>query len=197
MSNTKTVMLCGVGGQGALLAADILSRCAMAYGQDVKLSEIHGMAQRGGAVTTIIRIGDSVASMVADLGSVDCLVSFETTEALRNLPYLAEGGSMFVSDESIRPLPVLTGKASMPKDARKTLRDLGAAIIPAELLAKQAGSAKAVNVVLLGALSTRMPYPFELWLEIIKERVPNTFRDVNVAAFKAGRAWIQEHAAQN
>ena len=197
MSNTKTVMLCGVGGQGALLAADILSRCAMAYGQDVKLSEIHGMAQRGGAVTTIIRIGDSVASMVADVGSVDCLVSFETTEALRNLPYLAEGGSMFVSDESICPLPVLTGKASMPKDARKTLLDLGAALIPAASLAQQAGSAKAVNVVLLGALSTRMPYPFELWLEVIKERVPNKFRDVNVAAFKAGRTWIQEHSAQD
>ncbi len=197
MSNTKTVMLCGVGGQGALLAADILSRCAMAYGQDVKLSEIHGMAQRGGAVTTIIRIGDSVASMVADVGSVDCLVSFETTEALRNLPYLAEGGSMFVSDESICPLPVLTGKASMPKDARKTLLDLGAALIPAASLAQQAGSAKAVNVVLLGALSTRMPYPFELWLEVIKERVPDKFKDVNVAAFKAGRAWAQENTAQD
>ena len=195
MSNTKTVMLCGVGGQGALLAADILSRCAMAYGQDVKLSEIHGMAQRGGAVTTIIRIGDSVASMVADMGSVDCLVSFETTEALRNLPYLAEGGSMFVSDESICPLPVLSGKASMPKDACKTLRDLGAAIIPATFLAQQAGSAKAVNLVLLGALSTCMPYPFELWLEVIKERVPEKFRDINVTAFKVGRSWIQENAA--
>ncbi len=195
MKDTKTVMLCGVGGQGALLAADILSRCAMTYGQDVKLSEIHGMAQRGGAVTTVIRIGDSVASMVADLGRVECVVSFETTEALRNLSYLAEGGSMFVNDESIPPLPVLMGKASMPKDARKILTELGATLIPANLLAKQVGSAKAKNVVLLGALSTRLPYPSQLWIDVIESHVPDKFKDVNVAAFKAGRTWVQTGAA--
>lgn len=194
MSNTKTVMLCGVGGQGALLAADILARCAMACGQDVKLSEIHGMAQRGGAVTTIIRLGDQVASMVADQGCVDCLVSFETTEALRNLPYLAPGGSMFVSDESIEPLPVLAGKASMPRAPRKTLQDLGAFVIPAGILAKQAGSSKAVNVVLLGALSTRLPYPEDLWRATIERRVPEKFKDINLAAFELGRTWAQEHA---
>ena len=196
MSSTKTVMLCGVGGQGALRAADILARCAMACGQDVKLSEIHGMAQRGGAVTTIIRLGDKVASMVADEGLVDCLVAFETTEALRNLPYLAEGGSMFVSDESIEPLPVLMGKASMPRAPRKTLQELGAAVIPAGVLAKQAGSSKAVNVVLLGALSTRLPYPEDLWRETIARRVPEKFKDINLTAFELGRTWAQENAPQ-
>lgn len=190
MSETKTVMLCGVGGQGALLAADILARCAMAFGQDVKLSEIHGMAQRGGSVTTVIRLGDQVCSMVADLGRVDCLVSFETTEALRNLPFVAEDGSMFVSDESIAPLPVLAGKASMPKAPRKTLEEAGAYVIPAGLLAKQAGSIKAVNVVLLGALSTRLPYSVDLWRETIEARVPEKFRDINLAAFDLGRAWV-------
>lgn len=194
MNNTKTVMLCGVGGQGALLAADILARCAMACGQDVKLSEIHGMAQRGGAVTTIIRLGDQVASMVADRGCVDCLVSFETTEALRNLPYLALGGSMFVSDESIEPLPVLAGKERMPRAPRKTLQELGAFVIPAGILAKQAGSSKAVNVVLLGALSTRLPYPEELWRATIERRVPEKFKDINLSAFNLGRTWALEHA---
>ena len=194
MSNTKTVMLCGVGGQGALLAADILARCAMACGEDVKLSEIHGMAQRGGAVTTIIRIGDEVASMVADLGCVDCLVSFETTEALRNLPYLSQNGSMFVSDVAIQPLPVLAGKASMPSAPRKTLESLGAAVIPAELLAKQAGSEKAVNVVLLGALSTKLPYPETLWREIIASRVPEKFKEINLTAFELGRSWANDKA---
>ena len=197
MSSTKTVMLCGVGGQGALLAADILARFAVVCGQDVKLSEIHGMAQRGGAVTTIIRLGDKVASMVADEGCVDCLVAFETTEALRNLPYLAEGGSMFVSDESIEPLPVLMGKARMPRAPRKTLRDLGAFVIPAGVLAKQAGSSKAVNVVLLGALSTRLPYPEELWRTTIERRVPEKFKDINLTAFELGRTWAQDNAPQS
>lgn len=195
MSNAKTVLLCGVGGQGALLAADILARCAMAFGQDVKLSEIHGMAQRGGSVTTVIRLGDEVSSMTADLGRVDCLVAFETTEALRGLPYVAKGGSMFVSDESIKPLPVLMGKASMPASPCKTLRELGAHVIPAALLAKQAGSSKAVNVVLLGALSTRLPYSEDLWRETIAQRVPEKFKDINLKAFDLGRAWVAEHSA--
>ena len=112
-SNTKTVLLCGVGGQGTILAADLLARAAEESGLDVKVSEIHGMAQRGGAVTTVVRFGDKVQSMIADLGSADCVVSFETTEALRNLPYVKEGGSLFVNDESIKPLPVATGRASM------------------------------------------------------------------------------------
>ena len=121
-SNTKTVLLCGVGGQGTILAADLLARAAEESGLDVKVSEIHGMAQRGGAVTTVVRFGDKVQSMIADLGSADCVVSFETTEALRNLPYVKEGGSLFVNDESIKPLPVATGRASMPEHARERWR---------------------------------------------------------------------------
>ncbi|MDO4442916.1 MAG: indolepyruvate oxidoreductase subunit beta [Slackia sp.] len=189
-NSATTVLLCGVGGQGALLAADILARCAMACGQDVKLSEIHGMAQRGGAVTTVVRFGDDVSSMVADLGSVDYLVSFETTEALRNIAYVREGGVQIVSDESIKPLPVLTGRLSMPGKARKRLAEGGAKVIPAELLAKQAGSVKAVNVVLLGALSTYLPYQEDVWIATIEQRVPAKFKDINIAAFRAARAWM-------
>lgn len=189
-NNATTVLLCGVGGQGALLAADILARCAMTCGQEAKLSEIHGMAQRGGAVTTVVRFGESVSSMVADLGSVDYLVSFETTEALRNISYVREGGVQIVSDESIKPLPVLTGRLAMPAKARKRLKDAGATVIPAELLAKQAGSIKAVNVVLLGALSTYLPFPEDVWIDTIAQRVPAKFKDVNIAAFRAARAWM-------
>ncbi|MBR3689596.1 MAG: 2-oxoacid:acceptor oxidoreductase family protein, partial [Eggerthellaceae bacterium] len=97
-NKTTTVLLCGVGGQGTILAADLLARACLGAGLDVKVSEIHGMSQRGGSVTTVVRFGDEVQSMVADLGNADCIVSFETTEALRNLPFLAADGSMIVND---------------------------------------------------------------------------------------------------
>ena len=194
MSNTTTVLLCGVGGQGALLAADILARCAMACGDDVKLSEIHGMAQRGGAVTTVVRLGTNVRSMRADKGGVDYLVSFETTEALRNLDYVKRDGVLITNDESIKPLPVLTGKIEMPRAARKTLSSYGAKVIPAELLAKQAGSTKAVNIVLLGALSAYLDYPEEVWESVIEQRVPARFKDINLKAFAMARAYVCERA---
>ena len=166
MNNTTTVLLCGVGGQGALLAADILARCAMACGDDVKLSE------------------------------VDYLVSFETTEALRNLDYVKRDGVLITNDESIKPLPVLTGKIEMPRAARKTLASYGAKVVPAELLAKQAGSTKAVNIVLLGALSAYLDYPEEVWESVIEQRVPARFKDVNLKAFAMARAYMREHADQ-
>ena len=196
MNNTTTVLLCGVGGQGALLAADILARCAMACGDDVKLSEIHGMAQRGGAVTTVVRLGKNVRSMRADKGEVDYLVSFETTEALRNLDYVKRDGVLITNDESIKPLPVRTGKIEMPRAARKTLASYGAKVVPAELLAKQAGSTKAVNIVLLGALSAYLDYPEEVWESVIEQRVPARFKDVNLKAFAMARAYMREHADQ-
>lgn len=192
IEETKTIVLCGVGGQGALLAADLLARCALASGDDVKLSEIHGMAQRGGAVTTVVRIGHHVSSMVADPGSADFLLSFETTEALRGMHLLKPDGLAIASDESIKPLPVLTGSARMPERAREQLREAGAVVLPAELLAKQAGSAKAVNVVLLGALSVRLPYDVEVWRKVITERVPARFLEANLTAFDLGRKAVLE-----
>lgn len=192
IEETKTIVLCGVGGQGALLAADLLARCAVASGDDVKLSEIHGMAQRGGAVTTVVRIGHHVSSMVADPGSADFLLSFETTEALRGMQLLKPDGLAIASDESIKPLPVLTGSARMPERAREQLREAGAVVLPAELLAKQAGSAKAVNVVLLGALSAHLPYDVEVWRKVIAERVPARFLEANLTAFDLGRKAVLE-----
>ena len=187
--NATTVLLCGVGGQGTILAADLLAHAALEAGTSVKVSEIHGMAQRGGAVTTVVRFGDEVSSMVCDPGTADCVVSFETTEALRNLSFLAEDGYLLVADEAIKPLPVATGRASMPAHARETLADLGATLIPAGQLAREAGSAKSVNVVLLGALSTRLPFAVGAWERVLADRVPPKTVEANLAAFRAGRAF--------
>lgn len=182
-----TVLLCGVGGQGTILAADILAHAAIASGITVKVSEIHGMAQRGGAVTTVVRFGEKVNTMVADLGCADCVVSFETTEALRNLPYLKEGGYLLVADETIKPMPVQTGKAAMPANAHQNLQDNNATIIPAGELARTIGSPKSVNVVLLGALSSRLDFPVSAWEQVIRDRVPQKTIDANIKAFHAGR----------
>ena len=159
---TKTVLLCGVGGQGTILAADLLTFSCMKAGLQVKVSEIHGMAQRGGAVTTVVRVGEDVKSMVSDAGCADVVVAFETTEALRNLPQLKEGGSLIVNDVAIRPLPVLTGAASMPENARERLREAGALLIDADAIARAAGNAKCANVVLVGALAARLDIPVEV-----------------------------------
>ena len=195
MSNVKatTVLLCGVGGQGTILAADLLAHAALAAGTSVKVSEIHGMAQRGG-VTTVVRFGDEVPSMVCDPGTADCVVSFETTEALRNLPFLAEDGYLLVADEAIKPLPVATGRASMPAHARETLADLGATLIPAGDIAVGVGAPKSVNVVLLGALATRLDFSQEAWERVVARRVPPKTVDANLAAFRAGLAFAREAA---
>lgn len=190
--NTTTVLLCGVGGQGTILAADLLAHAALKAGLDVKVSEIHGMAQRGGAVTTVVRFGDKVASMMSDVGAADVIVSFETTEALRNQPHLAADGALIVNDESICPLPVLTGKASMPQDAHRTLNAAGAVLVPAGRIALEAGNAKAANVVLLGALSSQLGFPVQAWEDTIRARVPQKTVEINLEAFARGRAFALE-----
>ncbi len=193
MNNTTTVLLCGVGGQGAVLAADLLARAALASGLDVKVSEIHGMSQRGGAVTTVVRFGaDGVRSMVADKGCADVVVSFEMTEALRNLPYVAQEGHLLVADESIKPLPVLTGKASMPENLAERLARAGATVIPAGKIASEVATAKSVNVVLLGALATRLGFSREVWSDVIAKRVPQKTIEANLRAFEAGFDFAKE-----
>ncbi len=195
MSNATTVLLCGVGGQGTVLAADLLARTALASGYDVKVSEIHGMSQRGGAVTTSVRFGKQpVATMVADEGCADCVVSFETTEALRNLPFVREGGFLLVADEAIKPLPVLTGKASMPQNAREKLEAAGATLIPAGPIAERVATVKSVNVVLLGALATRLDFSEQAWEEVISKRVPPKTIEANMRAFRAGFEFASKEA---
>lgn len=186
-----SVLLCGVGGQGTILAADVLAKTALASGDEVKLSEIHGMAQRGGAVTTDVRFGSHVNSMVCCEGSADVILAFETTEALRNIPYLRSGGDLLVNQLAIRPLPVLTGQSLMPEDAEAQLSSLGATLIPAQQIAQSAGSSKTANVVLLGALSMSLSYDQRTWEDVLRQTVPDGTQDMNIDAFRAGRAAVQ------
>lgn len=196
MSESKvyTILLCGVGGQGTITAADLLARVATAAGLDCKVSEIHGMAQRGGAVTTVVRFGEQVSTMVCDEGCADSIVSFEIVEALRNIAFLKMEGSLVVNDESIKPLPVLTGRASMPSQARKRLENYGATLIPASEIARKAGTVKCANVVLLGALSASLPFSPATWEQVIQEKVPPKTIESNLEAFRSGRAFTRgEH----
>lgn len=180
------VLLAGVGGQGAILAAGVLAQTAIAHGLEVKLSEIHGMAQRGGSVVTVVRFGEQVNSMVCDEGSADYLLAFETTEALRCLPYLSKTGHLLVNDETIKPLTVLAGRAEMPRKVRPRLKEHGAVIVKAGQLALQAGSVKCANVVLLGALAAHMPFERKVWEEVIARMVPPKTIEMNLDAFARG-----------
>jgi indolepyruvate ferredoxin oxidoreductase, beta subunit len=183
-----TVMLCGVGGQGTILAADLLAKVAAASGMEVKLSEVHGMSQRGGSVDTVVKFGDAVFSPVTDPGMVDHLVAFEILEAMRNVHYVKPGGRLLVSPTSIRPLPVLTGELPVPHGLRAVLGEEGAIFIDADELACEAGSPKSSNVVLMGALSLRLGFPEDLWRDVIAARVPAKTVEANLAAFSLGRA---------
>lgn len=189
-NNITTVLLCGVGGQGTILAADILAKVAAAAGLDVRLSEIHGMSQRGGSVITIVRFGEEVHSPVTDKGCADRIVSFEATEALRYLPYLAKGGKLLVNSAEIVPLPVLIGSAEMPADTQEFLAARQATMVDAEGMAAQIGNPKAVNIVLLGALSAELDFDAALWEDVIAKRVPPKTVESNIAAFRAGRASV-------
>jgi indolepyruvate ferredoxin oxidoreductase beta subunit len=183
-----TVMLCGVGGQGTILAADVLAKVVAAAGLDVKLSEVHGMAQRGGSVDTVVRFGDRVFAPITDPGGADHLVAFEMIEAARCLPFLSQEGRLLVNARTIEPLPVLIGAFPAPEGVEAALEEQGAIFLDAEALACQAGSPKSANVVLMGALSTGLEFPVDLWREVIASRVPPKTTDANLRAFELGRA---------
>ena len=184
---TTTVMLCGVGGQGTILAADLLAKVAAAAGQQVKLSEVHGMSQRGGSVDTVVKFGDEVFSPVTDPGMVDHLVAFETIEAMRRIQYVKPEGRVLVNPTPVQPLPVLTGDLPVPHGLRAILEDEGAIFIDADELACEAGSPKSANVVLMGALSAGLEFDEALWREVISARVPAKTIDANLLAFSLGR----------
>ena len=187
-NKTTTVLLAGVGGQGTILAGDILAKTALAAGLDVKLSEIHGMSQRGGSVTTVVRFGREVASMVADPGCADFAVAFEKTEALRVQEFLVrDTGVLFVNDELLVPTSVACGSAKLPADLEARLDKLDARRIPAARLADEANSPKSANVALLGALSVELPFAVEAWEATIAARVPAKTVEGNLAAFALGR----------
>lgn len=190
-TDTTTVLLVGVGGQGTILAGDLLAKTAAASGYDVKISEIHGMSQRGGSVSTVVRFGSDVASMICDPGCADVVVSFEAIEALRARQFLAvDGGKLFVNDEVITPVSVAIGNGEMPADIDAELDALDAVRIGASRIAHEAGSPKSTNVVLMGALSTALPFEAQTWREVIAKRVPPKTVDANLAAFDAGRETV-------
>ena len=188
---TTTVLLVGVVGQGTILAGDLLAKTAAASGYDVKISEIHGMSQRGGSVSTVVRFGSDVSSMVCDPGCADVIVSFEAIEALRARQFLVPGtGRLFVNDEVITPVSVAIGTGQMPADIDASLAELDAVRVPAGRIAREAGSPKSANVVLMGALSTALPFEADIWRSVIAERVPPTTIEANLAAFDAGRGCV-------
>lgn len=187
LRTTTTILLVGVGGQGTILAGKILADVAAHADLDVKVSEIHGMSQRGGSVSTLVRLGEHVATMVCDDGCADVIVAFEAVEALRAQHYLAPGGRMFVNDEQVTPVSVNIGNARMPERVGKRLRALGAHLLDAGVIARGLGAPRSTNVVLVGALSTALPFDAELWRESVRRCVPPATVEANLAAFDAGR----------
>ena len=187
LDGTKTILLVGVGGQGTILAGQLLAMVAADAGLDVKVSEIHGMSQRGGSVSTIVRVGTKVQSMIADPGCADIVVAFESIEALRAQQFLREGGKLFVNDETITPVPVNIGNAKMPEGVDEQLAAIGATVMDAGAIAREVGSPKSTNVVLVGALSTALPFSVEEWQDAIRRRVPPKTIDANLEAFTRGR----------
>ena len=185
---SRNIMIVGVGGQGTLLASKLLGRILLENGYDVKVSEVHGMSQRGGSVVTYVKYGDKVYSPVIEKGEADAVISFELLEAARCLPYLKKGGHLITSTQQIDPMPVITGAAEYPEDLVGKLRAAGADLVAVDALslAEQAGTAKASNVVLMGVLAARMDYPMELWQKAIEDRVPAKFLELNKKAFELG-----------
>ena len=186
---TKNIMIVGVGGQGSLLASKLLGRLLLQQGYDVKVSEVHGMSQRGGSVVTYVRYGDSVASPVIDKGEADYIVSFELLEAARWLPYLKPDGQIVTSTQQIDPMPVIIGAAEYPADLVEKMRATGAKVDAMDCLAlaNEAGSSKAVNLVLMGRLSHYFNLPDEAWQEAMAAVVPPKFLELNKKAFALGK----------
>ena len=184
------ILIVGVGGQGTLLASVLLGNLAMEAGYDVKLAEVHGMAQRGGSVVTHVRISQApVRSPLIEEGGADILVAFELLEGFRWLPYLKKGGELFINNRKIKPMPVIMGALAYPEDIlgylRQNLQKLH--ILDADVLALEAGNIKAVNTVLMGALSTALPFSEEMWLTQIEKNVKPKFIEMNKKAFLLGR----------
>ncbi len=186
---TKNVMIVGVGGQGSLLASKLLGRLLLTKGYDIKVSEVHGMSQRGGSVVTYVRYGEKVYSPIIDRGEADFIVSFELLEAARWTEFLKPGGKIVTNTQQINPMPVITGAAEYPADLAGKMKDAGVDIdaFDALSLAEEAGSSKAVNIVLMGRLSNYFDATVDEWMKAIEESVPEKFLEMNKKAFNLGR----------
>ena len=186
---TKNIMIVGVGGQGSLLASKLLGHLLLSEGYDVKVSEVHGMSQRGGSVVTYVRFGEKVYSPIIDKGEADFIVSFEQLEAARYLPCLKKGGRIVTNSQKIDPMPVITGAAEYPEDLLGKLKEANVQLDAMDCvsLAQEAGNVKAVNIVLMGRLSNYFDIPLEKWEKAIEACVPAKFVELNKKAFELGR----------
>lgn len=184
---TRSILLCGVGGQGTILMSKVLTSGLVQAGYDVKMSEVHGMAQRGGSVSTQVRYGDKVYSPIIGRGEADLLVAFEKMEAVRYSGYLKPGGAALINDYEIMPLPVASGSAEYPQNTIEEMRRLFAvSVIPASEIAASLGNARCTNIVLLGALVHALSLESIDWKAALTESVPPKALAVNLAAFDAG-----------
>ena len=185
---TTNIMIVGVGGQGTLLASKLLGRLFLNEGKDVKVSEVHGMSQRGGSVVTYVRFGDKVYSPIVDKGEADYIVSFEKIEAARYADHLAKDGRIIVNTQEIDPMTVITGAAEYPSGILEELTAKGMTIdaMDALSLAKEAGSVKAVNIVLMGRLAKYFDIPYENWIAALEAVVAPKFLEMNKKAFQLG-----------
>ena len=186
---TKNVMIVGVGGQGSLLASKLLGKLLLIKGYDIKVSEVHGMSQRGGSVVTYVRFGDKVYSPIIDKGEADFIVSFEMLEAARYTEFLKPNGKIIANTQQINPMPVITGAAEYPAELEEKIKAAGTDLVAVDALslAEQAGSSKAVNIVLMGILSKYFDFTEAEWLEAIENSVPAKFLELNKKAFALGR----------
>lgn len=184
----KSIMIVGVGGQGTLLASRLLGAALISKDFDVKVSEVHGMSQRGGSVVTYVKYGDEVNSPVVEQGEADLILAFEQLEAARWLPYLKQGGRMVINTQAIDPMPVIIGAAEYPEGVLETLSAAGVDMtcVDALELALKAGSAKAVNVVLIGVMAQFMSLDKSVWENAIRATVPAKFLEMNLKAFELG-----------
>ena len=186
---TKNIMIVGVGGQGTLLASKLLGRMLLEKGYDLKVSEVHGMSQRGGSVVTYVRFGDKVYSPIIDKGQADYIISFELLEAARWTEYLSADGTIITNTQQTNPMPVITGAMAYPEHIVEKIGALGLNIhaIDALSLAEEAGSSKAVNIVMMGRLSKYFDFTVEEWMDMIEKSVPPKFLEMNKKAFLLGR----------
>lgn len=188
MSKVTNVLIVGVGGQGTILASRVLSGVVQEAGYDVKVSEIHGMSQRGGSVVTQVRFGEKVHSPIIPAGKADLILAFELLEGLRHQPALKDEGKIIVNLQKMMPMPVVIGAAEYPEDCLEQLKaNADVVAIDALDVAVKCNNPKAVNVVLLGVLSTQMNIDEKVWLDVLKRTVPAKFLEANLAAFAEGR----------
>lgn len=187
----KTIIIAGVGGQGVLTASDLISDVLLEAGYSVKKSEVHGMSQRGGDVIATIKYGDEVFSPLPAVKNTDFILAFEKLEGLRNINFLGNDGVMIVNDFVWEPLPVSSGLAEYPSDVKDNIRKYSKApvFIPASDIAEELGNLKITNVVLVGVLASRMDIGKDIWIRVIKKKVPPKFIDLNLDAFEKGYSY--------